>query len=261
MTERLLARLRRPHDAAALVAFRVVLGTIIAISAVRFLHYGWVDELFVKPTFFFKYWGFAWVEPLPLPAMKLLFVAMALLGLAIAVGLYYRIATIAFFVLFTYVELIDVTNYLNHYYLFSLLALLLCALPLHRAWSFDAWRDATQRYQATVVRRHVEHLRRLKYRPTGGFAQFCFADGHPAVTWSVLDHERVPKLGLAALRDACRPVIVVADRPPAEVTPGQTLALDVHAVSDLRTELAGAVGGRAIAVQGVDERGLRYCHR
>ena len=45
--------------------------------------------------------------------------------------------------------------------------------------SFDDWRIATQRYQAELIRRHVEVLRRLKYRPTGGFAQFCLADGHP----------------------------------------------------------------------------------
>ena len=56
--------------------------------------------------------------------------------------------------------------------------------------TFDAWRAATQAYQATLVQHHIEDLRRLKYRPTGGFGQFCFADGHPAVTWSVLDHER-----------------------------------------------------------------------
>src|SRR5690606_7708129 len=59
--------------------------------------------------------------------------------------------------------------------------------------TFAGWRDATQRYQATLVRRHVEELRRLKYRPTGGFAQYLLADGHPGITWSVLDHERRPK--------------------------------------------------------------------
>jgi beta-mannosidase len=105
---------------------------------------------------------------------------------------------------------------------------------------FDAWRTATQRYQAELIRRHVEVLRRLKYRPTGGFAQFCLADGHPGVTWSVLDHDRRPKLGYEALRDACRPVIVVADRPPATVAPGEALALDVHVVSDLRVAVDDA---------------------
>jgi len=107
--------------------------------------------------------------------------------------------------------------------------------------TFEAWRDATQAYQAELIRRHVEELRRLKYRPTGGFAQFCFADGYPSVTWSVLDHERRPKAGYAALAEACRPVIVVADRPPAHVHPGDHLDLDVHVVSDLHAPLDGLV--------------------
>ena len=107
--------------------------------------------------------------------------------------------------------------------------------------TFEAWRDASQAYQAEVIKHHVEHLRRLKYRPTGGFAQFCLADGHPAVTWSVLGHDRQPKAGYQVLADACRPVIVVADRPPAVVEPGQELALDVHAVSDLRRPCAATV--------------------
>jgi beta-mannosidase len=106
--------------------------------------------------------------------------------------------------------------------------------------TFAGWRDATQRYQATLVRRHVEEMRRLKYRPTGGFAQFLFADGHPGVTWSVLDHDRRPKLGYGALREACRPVIVVADRLPVTVATGDPLALDVHVVSDLRTPIDDA---------------------
>jgi beta-mannosidase len=106
--------------------------------------------------------------------------------------------------------------------------------------TFDGWRTATQEYQAVVVRRHIEALRRIKYRPTGGFAQFCFADGHPAVTWSVLGHDRAPKLAYDALRAACRPVIVVADRLLAVVAPGDALALDVHVVSDLRTPVEDA---------------------
>ena len=91
-----------------------------------------------------------------------------------------------------------------------------------------------------VVRRHIEALRRIKYRPTGGFAQLCFADGHPAVTWSVLGHDRAPKAAYDALREACQPVIVVADRLPELVTAGQALALDVHVVSDLRTQVDDA---------------------
>ncbi|MEO9223434.1 MAG: glycoside hydrolase family 2 TIM barrel-domain containing protein, partial [Acidimicrobiales bacterium] len=106
--------------------------------------------------------------------------------------------------------------------------------------SFEAWRDATQAYQATLLKHHIETLRRLKYRPAGGFAMFSFADGHPAVSWSVLDHRRVPKAGFYALVDACRPVIVVADRPPLVVHSGDQLRLDVHVVSDLRVPIGEA---------------------
>jgi beta-mannosidase len=107
--------------------------------------------------------------------------------------------------------------------------------------TFDEWRDATQHYQATVIKHHIETLRRLKYRPTGGFCQFSFADAHPSVTWSVLDYARQPKRGFDALCDACRPVIVVADRPKEHYVPGDTLALDVHIVNDLRKPVQGQV--------------------
>lgn len=102
-----------------------------------------------------------------------------------------------------------------------------------------SWRDATQAYQADVIRHHVETLRRLKYRPTGGFCQFLLADAQAAVSWSVLDHRRVPKAGYQALRDACAPVIAVADRPAPVYRPGDRLRLNVHVVSDLRIPLDG----------------------
>ena len=86
----------------------------------------------------------------------------------------------------------------------------------------------------------MEALRRLKYRPTGGFAVFLLNDCQPAVSWSVLDHHREAKAAYHALVEACRPVIVVADRLPAVLQPGDALGLDVHVVSDLRRELHDA---------------------
>ncbi len=114
-------------------------------------------------------------------------------------------------------------------------------VPPEEFASFDDWRHATQVYQAELIRHHIEVLRRLKYRPAGGFAMFSFNDPEPVVSWSVLDHTRTPKLGWNALRRACAPVIVVADRPPAIVTPGDEIELDVHVVNDLRTPVDPAV--------------------
>lgn len=131
-------RLLQPRDAGSLAAFRFLLGTILCASSVRFLSNGWVDRFYVQPTFFFKYWGFEWVRVLPEPWMTVLYVAMAVLAAFVAVGFAYRVSIVGLFFMFTYVELIDVTNYLNHYYLVSLLLFLMSFLPLHRTYSIDA---------------------------------------------------------------------------------------------------------------------------
>ena len=63
----------------------------------------------------------------------------------------------------------------------------------------------------------------------------------PVVSFSIFDHARVPKLAVRAVRQSCVPVLVVADRPPEIVTPGDDMSLDVHVVNDLRTPVDPAV--------------------
>lgn len=138
-TDALHRRLTAPRDAAGLAVFRALFGVLVTVSALRFLAYGWVDELFVEPTFLFKYWGFEWVEPLGQGGMHAVFWALAALGVLVTTGTLYRFAMPALFVLFSYVQLLDVTNYLNHYYLVSLLALLMSFMPLGGAYGVDAW--------------------------------------------------------------------------------------------------------------------------
>jgi beta-mannosidase len=112
--------------------------------------------------------------------------------------------------------------------------------PEHYA-SFAAWRAATQRYQAELLRRHIETLRRLKYRPTGGFCFSWLADAMPMISASVLDHDRQPKAAWAAVVSACRPVIVVCDALADSVPADHRLTLDVHVVNDLREPLAATL--------------------
>jgi vitamin K-dependent gamma-carboxylase len=131
--------LNAPKDAAALAAFRVMFGLLMLGSVVRYFERGWIVSFYVEPAFHFTYYGFHWVRPVPEPGMTIVFVALGVAAACIALGALYRVATVAFVLLFTYVHLLDVSNYLNHYYLVSVLGLLCCALPLHRAWSIDAW--------------------------------------------------------------------------------------------------------------------------
>lgn len=121
--------------------FRVLFGLIMFVSIVRFLANGWVERFYIEPQVFFPYFGFEWVQPLGETGMYLLFAVMALSALGIMLGWYYRFSAIAFFLAFTYVELIDKTYYLNHYYFVSLVSLLMIALPAHRYFSLDARRN------------------------------------------------------------------------------------------------------------------------
>jgi vitamin K-dependent gamma-carboxylase len=132
------AALLRPVDIAWLVAFRVAFGLTLCVSMLRFLHYGWVDALFVRPSFRFKYWGFAWVEPLSASALHGLVALLAALSFCVAIGALYRLTLLLFLAGFLYLSLLDVTNYLNHYYLAILLGSLLLVAPAHRAGSVDA---------------------------------------------------------------------------------------------------------------------------
>jgi beta-mannosidase len=121
-------------------------------------------------------------------------------------------------------------------------------VPPSQFASYQEWRTATQIYQAEVIKTHIETLRTLKYRPTGGFCVYVLNDAMPMISCSLLDHKRVPKLAYTALAEACRPVIVVAERLPAVVHPGQTHQLNIHVVSDLRDELTQATVSALVTI-------------
>jgi hypothetical protein len=155
-----LHTLRAPVDAAWLAALRALFGLLISVSMLRFLAYGWVDRFFVQPRFHFKYWGFSWVEPLPAAAMHGLFWALAGLALLVAAGTFHRISALLLAAGLSYVQLLDVTNYLNHYYLAALIAWLLAFSPAQRVWSVDAWR--TRDAGPPTVARGVLYLFRFQ---------------------------------------------------------------------------------------------------
>ncbi len=149
---------RAPVDAASLAAFRILFGTTMFVAVVRFWARGWIAELVLEPARHFTYYGFEWIRPWPGIGMYVHFAALAVLALAIAAGFCYRGAVLLFLLGFTYVELLDVTYYLNHYYLVSVLAFLLLFLPADAAWSVDA-RRRPSRAGATVPAWAVGALR------------------------------------------------------------------------------------------------------
>ena len=141
-----------PAPAESAAAFRIIFGVIGLIAVVRFAANGWISDLYIEPAHHFSYYGFGWVQPWPGWGMYLHFALLALASLGVALGYRYRLSIIAFFLLFTYVELIDRTTYLNHYYLVSALSFVMVFLPLHRVASLDARRKAECKYAPAIPR-------------------------------------------------------------------------------------------------------------
>ena len=122
------------------------------MAIIRFVSMGWVSELYIEPSHHFTYYGFGWIQPWPGWGMYLHFALMGLASLGVALGYRYRLSITAFFLLFTYVELIDQTTYLNHYYFVSLVSFLMIFLPLNRTVSLDArWASGVKGAQTTLL--------------------------------------------------------------------------------------------------------------
>jgi len=213
MIEQLRARglaLRAPVDSAWLAAFRVLFGLTLLTSTLRFLAYGWIDQLFVAPQFHFKYWGFSWVTVPPAAELHTFFWLLAALCALVSLGLMFRVAAFGLFLGFTYLQLLDVTTYLNHYYLASLLALLLACSPAGQTWSFDA------RFRPRIARDTVPaawlYLFRFQVAVVYTFAGLAKAHGdwlfhaEPLRIW-LLSRADTPLIGPILAQDWAAPVM------------------------------------------------------
>lgn len=146
-----LTHLFQPADIASLVFFRIALGAIALWEVYRYFSKGWIDRYYIDPQFHFTYYGFSWVRPWEGDGMYWHFAVLGVLSVGILLGAWYRVCAVLFFVAFTYVFLLDQTQYLNHFYMVSLVSLLMCFVPAHRYLSVDAARRPEIRSQTAPV--------------------------------------------------------------------------------------------------------------
>jgi vitamin K-dependent gamma-carboxylase len=142
---RLSEALNRPVDAASVAAYRIAFGALLLASTIRFFAHGWVREFYGVPTHFFSYWGFAWVRPLPLFGMYALYGVIALGAACLMLGIASRAAAAIAALCFGYAHFCDKANYLNHYYLITLLLALLALSPVDREFSLRVFRRPEER--------------------------------------------------------------------------------------------------------------------
>ncbi len=136
---RLPVRLFAPVDAASLAYFRFAYGVIMLWEVWRFIDHDWVGRYFSGKDFYFKFWPFDFVQPWPGIGMDLHVYAMGIVAACIILGLYYRVAAALFFLMITYIFLLEEAVYLNHLYLVCLVSFLMIFVQANRCFSLDSW--------------------------------------------------------------------------------------------------------------------------
>ena len=120
-----------------LIVFRIFFGLLIFFSQIRFWHKGWIESIYIDPVFHFSYNWFSWVKPIG-DYTYLIFIICLISSLFLVVGFKYRLSALILFLSYTYIELMDKTTYLNHYYLVSLILFMLIFLPASSRFSIDS---------------------------------------------------------------------------------------------------------------------------
>ena len=137
MYQKVNTYLNQLTNPAPLVVFRIGFGLMMLFSIIRFWYHGWINTLYIQPKFHFSFFGFSWVQPLG-AYTYMLFVICGVSAFLVALGFKYRLAIITFFLSFTYIELMDKTTYLNHYYFISIASFLMIFLPANASFSLDS---------------------------------------------------------------------------------------------------------------------------
>lgn len=128
----------RPTWIYSLVVVRIAFGAVMVWEVTRYFRYGWIARYWIEPAYNFSYPLFGWLKPWPGDGMYWHFYLLAVLALFIALGLFYRLNVVLFFLAFSYTFLLEEARYLNHFYLISIFSFILIFVPAHRWLSLDA---------------------------------------------------------------------------------------------------------------------------
>lgn len=124
-------------DNSQIIVWRIFFGLLMVVDCWGAIATGWVRETFVDPEFTFTFIGFEWTHVLLGHNMYYVYGFLGFLGLLIAFGAFYRIASLLFAIGWSLVYFMQKEHYNNHYYLVMLVAWFMVFIPAHRFNSID----------------------------------------------------------------------------------------------------------------------------
>ncbi len=172
-------------------------GATMAFALVRFWLMGWIDEIYLEPSFHFTWPCLPFVVP-PSPWIYLLWATAIAAAVLLAVGVYARVCAGVYFVIFTYMEFCEQAAYLNHYWLVSLMALLLAVVRTDQRFALvPERRSKNERGAVATTTLWLLRGQVIAVYLSAGLAKLgpdWLLRGEPLRTWLWM-HEDIPLIG------------------------------------------------------------------
>ncbi len=130
--------LDEPVSGASLAVFRICFSILMLVLVYEYFHLNWIDSLSGQRLFHFAF--VEGVSALPGSGMHILLACLAFVAALLGVGFLYRFSALLFFLIYTYIFLVEESLYQNHMYLIALLGFLMVIVPAQHVWSVDGLR-------------------------------------------------------------------------------------------------------------------------
>ncbi len=126
----------KPEYGSSLALWRILFGFIMGAEAFN-KYISYCDLQFAPDRFHFTFPFAEWVFPWPGDGMYVHIVIMGISAFMVSLGLFYRLSNLIFAFCYTWIFLLEKTNYNNHYYLISMVGWIMVFLDGHAVASMD----------------------------------------------------------------------------------------------------------------------------
>lgn len=121
--------LNAPIDSAALIFFRFFTGILLVCELINGIFLGKIHQ-YTSGEFHFSYLFTPFISPLPYSGVIFQYIIIISCALCVSLGKFYRLTTTILFISFTHLFLSEMSEYINHAYLYCLMLFWLMILPL-----------------------------------------------------------------------------------------------------------------------------------
>ena len=147
----MLKQLFKPLDSAILIYLRFFAGTLLSWELINSLFLGDFQE-YLAP-FHFTYLYFEWLSPWPFWGLVIHYSITILAGFTFAFGIHQRLSAVILFLGYSLLFLMEKSEYINHLYLYCLIAFWLIWMPVikNKKLALPAWYFYLMIFQISVV--------------------------------------------------------------------------------------------------------------